>query len=186
MHLTESIMLCNQNKGGNKMLKKIIKMVLIVIAIFLLIVGVFGIGRFTKEGDFENVEEKLERSDIIVKVRYIKYGKMMNDLPANTEKDKGYLVLKDGNVEEFDVLNSVIKKSDINMTDDEIEKIEKLIKEVDENAFLPRMTSSAVSSGTIIDVYDGSQKINLSDFYGSNSSPAASEILQILMAKHIL
>ena len=79
-----------------------------------------------------------------------------------------------------------LKNSTINFENEEIEKIERLIKEIDINDTLTCQTNKAASSGTIITVYDAGKEITLNDFYTFNMSQASKEINQILRDKNIL
>ena len=157
-------------------IKKTKKIVAIILIIAIIVIGIFFINnkRFMK---------KIIKDEIIVEIENLKYNDGRKFKKIESE---GYYIKKDGKIIEFDnIKGTLIEKNKI--ANNDLEKLIKLVEEIDEEKVITKMTTAAVLEGQIIVVYNTNKdEIILKDFYNDNYSTASNEIMKILSNNNLI
>lgn len=152
--------------------KQIIIISIVTISILILVLIFIGSNKIVRTNKLTN---QLESKDVLVIVKHI-----------DKEKENGYLIYKNGNKYKYNLNKSEISLLNKKISDNKLNKIKQLIKQIDETKVTTINTLVAIEEGTIIYVYNDNMKILIQDFYSNNYSEAATEIKSILKQEGIL
>lgn len=148
------------------------KKILIIIVAIIITIGV----NFTIKEMINNEDERnIDNGDMIIKIENIK-----------NESNNGYVIYKSGIIEKQNYISGKVKKED-KLSKNQLTNLLKLVNEIDESKVHTINTLVAVTEGQIITIFSSNtNKIIIKDFYSSNYSDAAKQIIEILEEKKLL
>lgn len=148
------------------------KKILIIIVAIIITIGV----NFTIKEMINNENERnIDNGDMIIKIENIK-----------NESNNGYVIYKSGIIEKQNYISGKVKKED-KLSKNQLTNLLKLVNEIDESKVYTINTLVAVTEGQIITIFSSNtNKIIIKDFYSSNYSDAAKQIIEILEEKKLL
>jgi len=148
------------------------KKILIITGAIIIIVGaIFLIKELIDDKD----ESNTDKGDMIIKIENIE-----------NQKNNGYAIYANGVIEKQNYISGKVGKKG-ELSKKQLEKILKLVNEIDESKVNTIMTSVAITEGQTITVYNSNKKkIIIKDFYNTNYSDAANQIIEILEDKNLL
>ena len=152
--------------------KQIIIISIVTISILILVLLFIGSNKIVRTNKLTN---QLESKDVLVIVKHV-----------DKEKENGYLIYKNGNKYKYNLNKSEISLLNKKISEKKLNRIKKLIKQIDDTKVTTINTLVAIEEGTIIYVYNDNMKILIQDFYSNNYSEAATEIKSILKQEGIL